>query len=163
MRGLPERFSLDKDLVKFLGRIAAEEFDPPTTFRVAAIPPIVTANNMWSGQSRTGHRKRTEEYDQWRADAAVLLRNGIGLFKQPIAVGVLGVFRDSDKRIRDVDNLTKPVLDALVYGGVIEDDAREYVTSTRAKHIDLATTLLPPHIVCVWLEKRSKYAYFPPI
>jgi len=81
-------------------------------------PP--TLNNLFANVPGVG-RVATKEYRLWQAEASLLLlsqRPGRieGRFRAVLT------FRRPDNHRRDLDNLAKPVLDALVKAGAIDGD-----------------------------------------
>lgn len=62
---------------------------------------------------------------KYRADAALLVAKQDAYYK--IRTGKIGLTIRAyapDKRKRDLDNLLKPILDALTYGNVYQDDSQ---------------------------------------
>jgi Holliday junction resolvase RusA-like endonuclease len=86
-------------------------------------PPSV--NDMYANNKRGGRgRYPTKEYEQWRADAAVMLMQQ---HIRPV-LGRCEIWIDiDDSRQGDCDNRTKAVLDLLVVRGVIGGDQKKYV------------------------------------
>lgn len=83
-------------------------------------PP--SANSIW--RSKGSKVYRSPEYVSWRRDAswtvkaAVMIQGAIqGPYSLLIEAG------RPDRRKRDIDNLIKPLSDALVHGGAIADDS----------------------------------------
>jgi crossover junction endodeoxyribonuclease RusA len=65
---------------------------------------------------------KTPRYEAWRKEAAWL----IALAKKARTEGPYGLtvlVGRPDKRRRDIDNLLKPISDALKHGGAISDDS----------------------------------------
>lgn len=72
------------------------------------------------GNSSKG-RRATPRYRAWATEAVLVMRaQGPRRIIGPFNVEM--TFRRPDRRARDLDNLCKPVLDAIVKAGVIEDD-----------------------------------------
>jgi crossover junction endodeoxyribonuclease RusA len=64
------------------------------------------------------------KYRQWCDDAATSIlaqRRGFAVIPPPYVLRI--DVRPPDRRRRDIDNLVKPVADALVRAGIIEDDS----------------------------------------
>jgi len=83
-------------------------------------PPSV--NHYWAARGRG--RYLSPRAQAWHREAWAVLRaqkNG-GPIKGPVAVTL--VLHPPDRRRRDVDNVLKAVLDALVKGGVLRDDSQ---------------------------------------
>lgn len=84
------------------------------------IPYPPTANNLFFNAGK--RRVKTKAYDAWLAEALAVLRA-----QRPRTVS--GSYRLTiiatrpDKRRRDVANLEKPIGDALVKAGIVEDDS----------------------------------------
>lgn len=86
-------------------------------------PPSV--NTMYLNNKGRGRgRIPSPEYEQWRADAAVMLMQQR---VRPV-LGRCTVWIDlDDTRQGDADNRAKPVLDLLVKRGVLGGDSKKYV------------------------------------
>jgi Holliday junction resolvase RusA-like endonuclease len=84
---------------------------------IITIPPSV--NRAWVNVPGKG-RARSAEYNRWREDAGWTIRAArIAKITGHVAIRIrAGV----PARRRDLDNITKPILDALTAFGVIEDD-----------------------------------------
>ena len=80
-----------------------------------------------------GGRAKTESYSAWSVDAVSKITQAIPMWKRvggPVSVSIL-----LPKGMRgDVDNRIKPVLDALVKSGRIDDD-RNVVKVSAAKEL----------------------------
>lgn len=88
------------------------------------IPPSV--NSLFRNVPGKG-RVKTKSYSDWSARALVAIRDerySMGLTNTVIMPGAvsLAVEIDRPRADRDLDNCLKPILDALVEGGVINDD-----------------------------------------
>ena len=68
---------------------------------------------------RDGLRRKTSVYQRWRRDARLLL-SGMRRLPPKTPLGV--TIEVAVNRTRDVDNLIKPIQDALQAAGVIHDD-----------------------------------------
>lgn len=95
-----------------------------TVLTLSELPP--SANNLHRHFERGGKiiRVKTSRYARWRKDAAWELAAQRPLkFDGPYRLEI-AVQRDwGTKRARDIDNIIKPVSDALVAAGVIHDDS----------------------------------------
>lgn len=85
---------------------------------VVAKPPA--ANNIYAERRDGKGRVKTDEYKKWRALAARSMKEELPRFgsKEPVRV-VIGT---SMNRQGDLDNIIKPLLDALKVAHVIGDD-----------------------------------------
>ena len=76
-------------------------------------------------------RRVTSRYSEWRAEAnAAILEQRPHPVRSPIVaspVSVAVTLYPPDRRERDADNMGKSILDALVHGGVVEDDSNAHV------------------------------------
>lgn len=84
-------------------------------------PP--SANRIWRSPRRgkfAGRVLLSREARQYRADVALVARGRAEHAR--LAVGIRAF--PPDRRRRDLDNLCKAALDAMVKAGVIEDDGR---------------------------------------
>ena len=82
-------------------------------------PPSV--NHYWG--HRGSRRFLSPKVQMWRREATVLVRAARKIiFSGPVAV-VLYLY-PPDRRRRDLDNVVKAVLDALVLGGLLKDDSQ---------------------------------------
>lgn len=88
------------------------------------IPSVITVNHYW-GQARNGRRYLTQRAKDFRFDVAEAVRKALLENSQPQMTGPLKIdiiVRWPDKRIRDCDNILKPLLDAIEHTGLIEND-----------------------------------------
>lgn len=88
----------------------------------ATLPWPPSVNHYWAARGRG--RYLSPRAQAWHREAWAVLRaqkNG-GPIKGPVAVTL--VLHPPDRRRRDVDNVLKAVLDALVKGGVLRDDSQ---------------------------------------
>ena len=87
----------------------------------ATLPWPPSVNHYWA--ARGNARYLSPRARAWREEASWRLRearNGKGRIHQEVALFVFAY--PPDKRRRDLDNILKAVLDALVHGGVLKDD-----------------------------------------
>ncbi|GJE45464.1 RusA family crossover junction endodeoxyribonuclease [Methylobacterium soli] len=88
---------------------------------IVTLPYPPSANRMWR---HVGKKVlRSAEYERWRAACTSIIQaetRGRG-FDGPYAMA-LAIGRP-DRRRRDIDNLIKPVGDALVLAGAVADDS----------------------------------------
>jgi len=100
-----------------------------TEFRLP-FPPSVNA--MYANNKRGSGRGRypTAEYEQWRADAAVMLMQQN---VRPVLAGCFVKILLDERRQGDCDNRIKPVLDLLVKRGVLGGDSKKYVRGVSVK------------------------------
>lgn len=88
------------------------------------IPP--SANNLHMHFVKNGkvRRAKTKKYAAWRDKAMWELRSQTAVkIKGPYKLEI-SVPRDwRSKRARDIDNMIKPVSDALVKSGIVKDDS----------------------------------------
>lgn len=90
-----------------------------------ALPWPPSANRYWRnitvrGRARTLLSREAREFRDDVVEIAIL--SGAGASWLTGSIGVDIVAYPPDRRVRDVDNLLKPTLDALKFAGVIEDD-----------------------------------------
>lgn len=87
------------------------------------LPFPISLNNAFS-QTRTGRRFKSARYARWQSQASVLIRAArIPPLVGPVTIAI--TVTPPDLRRRDIDNLIKPILDALVNAAVLRnDDAR---------------------------------------
>lgn len=84
------------------------------------LPYPTSLNNIFVNGARG--RYKSPAYKAWQDAAyAAILEQGRQRIKGKVAISIAVV--KPDKRRRDIDNLTKPVLDALTTMQVIEDDS----------------------------------------
>lgn len=89
-------------------------------------PP--STNRLW--RSVNGRNIKSRDYRSWESVAALdLMSQRVRGISGPVSVSL--DVTPPDKRRRDIDNLAKPVLDALVANGVIEGDDNRYVRSLK--------------------------------
>lgn len=96
-----------------------------------ALPVPPSVNKIWR-VVRIRNKARitlSAAYRDWRDVAVLLLRTGLDRVKvYPVAVRVVVVPGKGWRNGRDIDNLLKAVLDALVKAERIADDDGEHVT-----------------------------------
>lgn len=87
-----------------------------------AYPP--SANRLW--RSVRGRVIRSPEYETWLNSAAWEVKQAVGKTYDrtgiPGPYGLCVIVCPPDRRARDLDNLVKPINDALVKGGAVVDD-----------------------------------------
>jgi len=74
----------------------------------------------------------------FRRNVCALLGGGGPPVRKPPAGGRIALCMDAfppDRRIRDLDNLQKPVLDALQHAGIYEDDSQIDLLLTRRREV----------------------------
>lgn len=117
---------------------ARNDIVPGRQLCLTEVPPIVSANDMWTGQNIHGRRIKTPRYKEWLEEASVLMAVNLRRYAKsagtPMEVWVIApfspkYFSSATKIKRDCDNLIKPVCDALKTGGVIEDDDLRHITA----------------------------------
>lgn len=92
---------------------------PPDRLSIA-LPYPPSANRMWR---HVGNRTlRSREYEAWRQEASAIIAEVADgrMINGPYALQMHA--GRPDRRRRDLDNLIKPVGDALVLGGAVRDD-----------------------------------------
>lgn len=96
-----------------------DQFDAVVTL---PLPP--SANGLFHNVHGHG-RVRTYQYRRWSDAAGWLIRVArLRAFSGPVSISIRA---GRPSRRRDLDNLAKPVLDALVAYGVIVDDSDQIV------------------------------------
>jgi Holliday junction resolvase RusA-like endonuclease len=101
------------------------------------IPP--STNHLWRVVSRRVVRSR--RYAAWRGQAADLLRMQLPrVTRYPVAVQVTIHGGRGWRADRDLDNVLKAVLDALVASERLVDDSTQYVRSVRLDYRPPADT-----------------------
>lgn len=114
----------------------------PTTSRCSTsltfeLPYPPSTNTYWRRVgnrtllSRAARKFRKRVADLWLIQKTVFQRKGLG--RTPVAVEL--IVHPPDRRKRDIDNLIKPVLDAIQAAGVIEDDSQVALISIRRSTI----------------------------
>lgn len=102
----------------------------PTSF-LLPIPP--SANQLWFNLENRGGRARTKRYEDWITLARSELRKQkarplFGTFHIAIEI-------NEKARMRDCDNALKPVLDLLVFHGVLDSDAKTVVRKVSSEWV----------------------------
>ena len=99
----------------------------PRSRTAATLPLPPSTNNLFA--TVRGKRVKSREYRAWLSAVAPLLVELRPPKALPAAVRV-GVFGKVNAA-RDLDNMLKPIGDALVAGGVLPGDSLKYVTEWR--------------------------------
>ena len=104
---------------------------------VMTLPYPPSVNHYWR---RVGPRTLiSREGRTFRASVCALLARGGGNGpRKPPSGGRIALAMDAfppDRRRRDLDNLQKPVLDALQHAGVYEDDSQIDLLITRRREV----------------------------
>ena len=87
----------------------------------ADLPAPPSANALFV--VRDGRRRKTGTYRRWLRDAAIMYRCGFGcVTPMPNHTPLRVTIEANINRVRDLDNLIKPILDSLQKAGVIPDD-----------------------------------------
>lgn len=98
-------------------------------------PPSV--NTMFPTDKRTGRRFVSDDYKKWRTEAGWALKSqNPQRTEGHVHVDIIIV--RPDRRKRDLDNLTKALMDLLVDHGVIEDDSKVTRTQSSWSSADLS-------------------------
>ena len=112
-----------------------------------SLPYPPSTNRLW--RRRGSVTVRSAEYESWRNTAGMLIkvavrgRGLVGPYVLHLAAG------RPDRRRRDLDNLIKPVGDALVLGGAVRDDAdcqrieAEWAAGLTGVHVSLSPAVTP--------------------
>ena len=109
-------------------------------------PP--SANNIWRGNGQRTYL--APKYREWRAEAIVRIK-ACKIPKYTVPVVFKMELVPATSRPMDADNFNKPVLDALVMAGVLEDDNNQWVKAVLvwwenpAKTWGVKVTLRPAH------------------
>jgi Holliday junction resolvase RusA-like endonuclease len=121
------------------------------------IPPSV--NGLWrSVRTAQGVRVvRSKAYRSWRDLAVVAMRLGVQrAVSYPVAVRIEVLGGRGWTRTRDLDNVAKAVLDALVASERIVDDSTAYVRAVLMEYVPPASPRAPASCV-VTLEGWHEY------
>ncbi|MCC7350196.1 MAG: RusA family crossover junction endodeoxyribonuclease [Phycisphaerales bacterium] len=102
---------------------------------VMTLPYPPSVNHYW--RNFRGRTLISREGRMFRTNVCALLAGGSGPRKPPSG-GRIALAMDAfppDRRRRDLDNLQKPVLDALEHAGVYEDDSQIDLLITRRRKV----------------------------
>ncbi|MBK8772912.1 MAG: RusA family crossover junction endodeoxyribonuclease [Rhizobiales bacterium] len=106
------------------------------------MPRPISTNHLYNNVDGKG-RSVTREYKAWKADAAkhLMAQHPLPRFKVPVDCivycGETGIGN------MDASNTLKAIEDALVGAGVIKDDSRKHLRSTRAVWVpDMRATIV---------------------
>lgn len=110
--------------------------DSPDRSLELPLPP--SANRMFRvARTRRGRGRlvKSRDYKAWLALAGPLLRVGLERPALPARVSFVVWGGDGWSRNRDVDNLVKPLVDALVVARLLPDDNSRYLHEIRIRFI----------------------------
>lgn len=81
---------------------------------------------------------KTEQYSAWRSAAMwEIAAQRAGKIEGPYSLSIAAQRNWRSKRARDIDNIIKPISDALVKAGIVQDDSlAECVSARWADHLD---------------------------
>lgn len=88
----------------------------------ATLPWPPSVNHYWA--ARGNGRYLAPHAQRWHKEAWAILRGTWRGKPMRGEVAVLVVLHPPDRRRRDLDNILKAVLDALVHAGVLQDDSQ---------------------------------------
>lgn len=91
---------------------------------ITKMPP--SANGMRKSFVKNGKvvSTKSDEYADWKATAVKeIAAQGVGRINGPYTLSIAAQRHWRSKRARDIDNIIKPVSDALVAAGVVQDDS----------------------------------------
>ena len=80
------------------------------------LPPPPSTNHLYAHHG--SHRYKSPQYKRWLKDVGYFLNLSPSLDGKPYKVKILA----NVDRKRDIDNLVKPILDAMVRSQVVPDD-----------------------------------------
>lgn len=112
---------------------------------IVTLPYPPSANRLW--RAVKGRQIKSAEYRTWIV-AAVAACGGAGTLVGPYRLRLIA--DRPDKRRRDIDNLLKPVSDALKAAGVVQDDSDAVSVSA-----EWSGEVLPGGRVVVGLERAA--------
>lgn len=87
---------------------------------------------------------KTDKYSAWRKAAMwEIAAQRVGHIDGPYTLSIAAQRNWRSKRARDIDNIIKPISDALVKAGVVKDDSlAESVSARWADHLDGAAVIV---------------------
>ena len=98
---------------------------------ILPFPP--SGNNLYDNAGKG--RRKTSRYAKWIVAAGQeLMIQRPQKFTEPVAVHIIAA--PPDRRLRDSDNIQKPLLDLLVRHQVIQDDNNRFVKDLRTTWLD---------------------------
>lgn len=109
---------------------------------LSGIPLPPSANNLFYNRSDGGGRHKTRDYAAWRKGAATLM--AATLDPRPAATSLWVFIEVGAGRGRDIDNVVKPLLDALQVARIVPDDRwvdRINVVRSAAHHGQVTITV----------------------
>jgi crossover junction endodeoxyribonuclease RusA len=92
------------------------------------LPFPVSVNNMFPHRVVDGRARRfpSRAYSNWRKVAGLMLNaKKLSRFDEPVVIKLQ--YFPANRRARDLDNLSKGVLDALVAARILHDDSSKWV------------------------------------
>ena len=116
--------------------------------------PIPTSTNMLTRPGRNGVGKfDTDEYKQWKADAAgYLLSAPRAAFSVPVEITLTLEGGSGFSTARDADNCVKAVFDFLVNSNIIEGDTVKHIPKHTVQYVQPPAPKQPARC---WVEIRE--------
>ncbi|QEO58302.1 RusA family crossover junction endodeoxyribonuclease [Francisella marina] len=99
---------------------------------VSAYPP--SANDLYK-RNANGSQRLSKAHKQFRDEIFYSALSSKEIEQYPVEISVYLYMKD--KRLRDVDNVNKTVLDGLVKAKVLRDDNWKYVRSVKTEIVSL--------------------------
>ncbi|AIT09100.1 hypothetical protein LO80_03365 [Candidatus Francisella endociliophora] len=106
-----------------------------TIITVSAYPP--SSNDLYKRNANGGQRL-SKAHKQFRDEIFYSALSSKEIEQYPVEVSVYLYMKD--KRLRDVDNVNKTILDGLVKAKVLRDDSWKYVRSIKSEIVGLCPT-----------------------
>jgi Holliday junction resolvase RusA-like endonuclease len=99
------------------------------------IPP--STNHLWEIVFRRGRptKVKTKQYQSWLEVAVLQLRVGLGKAPVPACVAILIRGGKGWGKHRDIDNVVKAVIDALVHAELLQDDSCDFVHGVSVSYL----------------------------
>jgi Holliday junction resolvase RusA-like endonuclease len=99
------------------------------------IPPSVNHMHVLIGKSKGKRVARSKQYQSWIDVTTIIMAITLPKFTKPVAIRIEIHSGDGWETRRDIDNVIKPVVDAIKNSGRIVNDNVDYVRKVEVEYL----------------------------